>query len=153
LPVLGLGADNVTWSFITLIRSKKGARGERLSDAKKLSNYVAYNRNSYRKENGRNINGAYVENEMICAVAHQNNLIINVAHATQPEVQVVTPYGSFIRFSDERAEGSPFFLWCTGGHYQAILKLQDVEVLSSALLAPGYIHGHVLKSDDIRTPQ
>ncbi len=68
-----------------------------MSDAQKLRNYVAYNKNSYRKENGRNINGAYVENEMICAVAHQNNLIINVAHATQPEVQVVTPDGSFIR--------------------------------------------------------
>jgi hypothetical protein len=136
-----------------LIRSKRGGRGKRLSDAEKLNNYVAYNRNSYRKEKGQYINGAYVENEMICAVAHQNSLIINVAHATQPEVQVVTPDGSFISYRDERAEGSPFFLWCTGGHYQAILKLQDVEVLSSALLASGFILGHVLKSDDIRTPQ
>jgi hypothetical protein len=138
---------------MALIRSKRCGRGKRLSDAEKLNNYVAYNRNSYRKEKGQYINGAYVENEIICAVAHQNHLIINVAHATQPEVQVVTPDGSFISYSDERAEGSPFFLWCTGGHYQAILKLQDVEVLSSALVAAGFIHGHVLNSDDIRTPQ
>ena len=142
----------MTWSFIDIIRSKH-KRGERLSDEKKLGNYVAYHRKSYRKEKGLDINGAYVENEMICAVAHQNNLIINVAQAVQPEVQVVTPDGSFISYSDERAEGSPFFLWCTGGHYQAILKLQDVEVLSSALLASGFILGHVLNSDAIRTPQ
>ena len=153
MPVLGLGADNVTWSFMELIRSKRGGRGKRLSDAKKLVNYVAYNRNSYRKEKGQYINGAYVENEMICAVAHQNNLIINVAHATQPEVQVVTPYGSFIRFSDERAEGSPFFLWCTGGHYQALVKIRDFEVLSSALSAPQYLNGNVLTPDDIRISQ
>jgi len=135
-----------------IIRSK-GKKGERLSDAKKLNNFVAYHRNSYRKEKGLGINGAYVENEMICAVAHQNNLIISVAQALQPELQVYTPDGSFIGFNEEGAEGSPFFLWCTGGHYQAILKLQDVEVLSSALSAPGFMHGNVLKSDDIRTPQ
>ena len=99
------------------------------------------------------VSGAYVENEMITAVAHQNNLIINVAHALQPEMQVITPDGSFINFDDRRAEQSPFFLWCTGGHYQAILKLQDVEVLSSALLAPRYTLGQVLNSEDIRTPQ
>ena len=96
------------------------------------------------------VSGAYVENEMITAVAHQNNLIINVAHALQPEMQVITPDGSFINFDDRRAEQSPFFLWCTGGHYQAILKLQDVEVVSSALSAPGFIHGNVLNYDKIR---
>ena len=135
-----------------LIRGK-GKKGERLSDAKKLKNFVAYHRKSYRKEKGSDISGAYVENEMICAVAHQNNVIISVAQAVQPELQVVTPDGSFIGFNDEGAEGSPFFLWCTGGHYQAILKLQDVEVLSSALLAPTYTLGQVLNSEDIRTPQ
>lgn len=135
-----------------LIRSK-GKKGERLNDAKKLKNFVAYHRQSYRNQKGVGINGAYVENEMICAVAHQNNVIISVAQAAQPELQVYTPDGSFIGFSDAGAEGSPFFLWCTDGHYQAILKLQDVEVLSSALLAPRYTLGQVLNSEDIRTPQ
>ncbi len=121
-----------------------------MSDNAKLKSYVAYHRQCCRQENGRLVNGAYVENEMICAVSHQNNLIINVAHALQPEMQVITPDGSYMRFDDVRAERSPFFLWCTGGHYQAILKLQDVEVVSSALSAPGFIHGNVLNSDKIR---
>ena len=135
-----------------IIRSK-GKKGERLSDAKKLKNFVAYHRQSYRKEKGLGINGAYVENEMICAVAHQNNVIISVAQADQPELQVYTPDGSFIGFSDAGAEGSPFFLWCTGGHYQALVKIFEFEVRSSALSAPPYIHGNVLNSDDIRMPQ
>lgn len=124
-----------------------------MSDVEKLKNYVAYNRKCRRQEKGRWINGAYVENEMICAVAHQYDIIIIVAQAYQPELQVVTPDGSFLRFDDDRAEHSPFFLWCTGGHYQALLKIQDFEVLSSALSAPAYIHGNVLKPDDIRIPQ
>ena len=132
-----------------LIRSK-GKKGVRLNDAKKLKNFVASHRQSYRNQKGVGINGAYVENEMICAVAHQNNVIISVAQVDQPELQGYTPDGSFIGFSDAVAEGSPFFLWCTGGHYQAILKLQDVEVVSSALSAPGFIHGNVLNSDKIR---
>jgi hypothetical protein len=124
-----------------------------LSDEAKLKNYVAYNRKCHRKENRRWINGAYVENEMIWAVAHQHNIIINVAQAHQPELQVITPDGSFIRFDDDRAEQSPFFLWCTGGHYQALVKIFEFEVRSSALSAPPYIHGNVLNSDDIRMPQ
>ena len=149
---MSLGSDGATWSFMDCIRGKR-VTGKTLSDAQKLINYVNYHRKCYRKENGRMVSGAYVENEMITAVAHQNNLIINVAHALQPEMQVITPDGSFINFDDRRAEQSPFFLWCTGGHYQAILKLQDVEVVSSALSAPGFLLGNCLQSVDIRKPQ
>jgi hypothetical protein len=149
LPLVPLSADGATWSFLECIKSKS-SRGQRLSDATKLKNYVAYHRQSCRQAAGKLVYGAYVENEMICAVSHQNNLIINVAHAFQPELAVITPDGSFIRFDDDRAERSPFFLWCTGGHYQAILKLEDVEVLSSALRAPAFLLGNVLNSDVIR---
>ncbi len=150
---MGLGSDGATWSFMECIRSKCNIRGSHLSDEKKLNNYVQYNRKCHRKEKQRWVNGAYVENEMICAVAHQYHIIINVAQAHQPELQVITPDGSFLRFDDVRAEQSPFFLWCTGGHYQALIKIQDFEVLSSALSAPPYIHGNVLTPDDIRIPQ
>jgi hypothetical protein len=144
-----LAADGATWPFMECIKSKSD-RGKRLTDAVKLKNYVAYHRQSCRQANGKKVYGAYVENEMICAVSHQNNLLINVAQATQPEMQVYTPDASFIKFNDVRAERSPFVLWCTGGHYQAILKLQDVEVLSSALSAPPFLLGNVLDSNVIR---
>ena len=152
LPLVGLSHDGATMQFVEFIRGKRGYpdKGRRMSDETKLKSYVAYHRKCRRRENGSWINGAYVENEIICAVAHQNNLIINVAQACQQELQVITPDGSFIRYDDDRAERSPFFLWCTGGHYQAILKPQDVEVLSSALSAPGFTVGNVLKSDDVR---
>lgn len=99
------------------------------------------------------MSGAYVENEIICAVAHQNDIIITVAQALQPELQVVTPDGSFMSFHDDGADRTPFFLYCTGGHYQALLKIQDFEVLSSALSSLPYINGNVLNADDIRIPQ
>ena len=149
LPLVPLAADGATWPFMECIKSKSD-RGKRLTDAVKLKNYVAYHRQSCRQANGKKVYGAYVENEMICAVSHQNNLLINVAQATQPEMQVYTPDASFIKFNDVRAEQSPFVLWCTGGHYQAILKLQDVEVLSSALSAPPFLLGNVLDSNVIR---
>jgi hypothetical protein len=138
---------------VEIIRGKQGKQGKNLSDAAKIKNYVAYHRKCARQENGRRVFGAYVENEMICAVAHQNNIIIAVASALQPEFQVITANGSFLRFDDEQAEQTPFFLWCTGGHYQAIVKLQDVEVRSSALSAPGFLLGNFLQSVDIRKPQ
>jgi hypothetical protein len=152
VPRVGLGSDNATWSFMEFIRGKY-KRASKLSDEAKLTNYVNYHRKCRRMEKNRWINGAYVENEMICAVAHQHNIVINVAQQAQPELHVITPDGSFMRFDDHRAEQSPFFLWCTGGHYQALVKIRDFEVLSSALSAPPYIHGNVLNSADIRIPQ
>ncbi len=139
------------------IQSKNpSARKGKVNDEKKLKQFVAYHRKSCRQEgtagNRRWVNGAYVENEMIWTVAHQNGIIINVAQASQPEIQVITPDGTFIRMDDARAETSPVFIWCTGGHYQALVKLQDVQVLSSALEKDSFIHGNVLQSDDIRLP-
>lgn len=124
-----------------------------MSDEKKLKNYVTYHRKCSRQEKGGKVSGAYVENEIICAVAHQNDIIITVAQALQPELQVVTPDGSFMSFHDDAADRTPFFLYCTGGHYQALLKIQDFEVLSSALSSLPYINGNVLNADDIRIPQ
>ncbi len=152
MPRVGLGSDGATWSFMEFIRGRYN-RASKLSDEAKLTNYVTYNKKCRRRENNRWINGAYVENEIICAVAHQHNILINVAQQAQPELHVITPDGSFIRFDDHRAEQSPFFLWCTGGHYQALVKIRDFEVLSSALSAPQYLNGNVLTPDDIRISQ
>ena len=152
MPRVGLGSDGATWSFMECIRGKT-KRGSHLSDDAKMKNYVAYNRKCRRLEKNCWTNGAYVENEIICAVAHQHNITIIVAEQALPELHAISPNGSFIDFDDDRAEESPFFLWCTGGHYQALLKIQDFEVLSSALSASSYIHGNVLNADDIRIPQ
>jgi hypothetical protein len=145
------------WSFMELIQNKTpSARKGKVDDEKKLKQFVAYHRKSFRQEgtagNRRWVNGTFVENEMIWAVAHQNGIIINVAQASQPEIQVITPDGTFVRMDDERAESSPFFIWCTGEHYQALIKLQDVEVLSSALEKDSYVFGNVLQCDEIRIP-
>lgn len=121
-----------------------------MPDETKLSNYVAYHRKCRRQERGRMINGAYVENEMIFAVAHQNNIIITVATASLQELQVITPNASFMMYDDHEAERSPFFLWCTGGHYQAIVKTEDVQVRSSALRAHAFTDSNFLNSDDVR---
>ena len=139
------------------IRSKSETAKKRdITDEKLLSNYVKYHSKSCRVEkcaaNGKRkkVNGAYVENEMICAVAHQNNIIINVAHCQFPMFSVITPNGQYVSVDDPRAEASPFFLWCTGGHYQALVKLQDVEVRSSALAQPAFTLSNCLQSADVR---
>jgi hypothetical protein len=97
------------------------------------------------------VNGAYVENEMIAAVAKQNGIIIKVALYSFEHLQILTPQGTFMRFDDEEVERSPFFLWCTGGHYQAIVRLSDVEVLDTALSKKSFTEANVLSCDDIRT--
>jgi hypothetical protein len=149
----GDAAGDATLSFVEFIRTKQGQKGKSGSDATKLKNFVAYHRKCRRMENGRYVNGAYVEYEMVCAVANQNRLLITVAQANTPELQVVTPDGSFIAYGDERAEASPFFLWCTGGHYQAMVKLQDVQVLPSALNSPRFKLGNCLTFDEILIPE
>jgi hypothetical protein len=121
------------------------------SDNAIMKAYITYRSKCFRKEGGKLVNGAYVENEMIAAVAKQNGIIIKVAARSFEHLQVLTPQGTFRRFDDEEVEQSPFFLWCTGGHYQAIVRLSDVEVLDTALSKVSFTEGTVLSCDDIRT--
>ncbi len=165
MPLVGLGEDeygqDLQWPFIEAIRPKdsraKSSRASGRPDEEQLRTlkpFVAYHRQCHRRQGQgatrKWVSGAFVQEPMIWAVAHQNGIIINVAHATQPEMQVITTNGSFIKFNDSRAELSPFVIWCTGGHYQALVNLADVEVRTSALQSRPFIESNVLTPNDIR---
>ena len=131
--------------------NRKAASPKNLSDNIIVKNYIKYHSQCARNKDGKLVNGAYVENEMIAAVAKQNGIIIKVAARSFEHLQVLTPQGTFRRFDDEEVEQSPFFLWCTGGHYQAIVRLSDVEVLDTALSTYNFKQSNVLSCVDIRT--
>ena len=145
-PELCLGSDGVTHSFLNFLASRRKGKIEAA-----LKAYVAYNSNCARTTVGKRRNGAYVENEMIAAVAWQNGIIIIVAERMLSNLQVITSDGTFLPWDGDRAQSSPFFLWCTGGHYQAIVPLRNLEVLDTALSKPSFIDSNVLSCDDICT--
>ena len=106
---------------------------------------------SHKQSETPNRNGTYVENEMIHAVAFQNDITILVAHPTVPGFQVILPNGSAnARPDDSAAVNSPFFLWCTGGHYQAFVKIHEFEVLSTALQTFPFIESSLLQAAHFR---
>lgn len=86
----------------------------------------------------------------VCAVAQQNNIVICVAHCGIDKFQVFTPRGDFMDCSDENAVASPFFLWCTGGHYQAIVKVSDFEILASAFESQPFKTSRLLDKNHFR---
>lgn len=137
-------------SFLEVVRMKSG-KAKKGTDAAILRNYVAYHSKCARIENGRKVNGAYVENEMIAVAARQNNITIVLAERLLPNLQVITPDATFIPFDAPNVESSPFLLWCNGGHYQAIVPLSNMEVLSTALTKESFKLGNVLRSEDFRT--
>jgi hypothetical protein len=143
LPTIG------TMPFLDFVKGK-GRRRHVQSDTKFLKNFVAYHKKCYRNERGKWINGAYVENEIIVAVAQQYRLIINVAHIAAQGLQVMTPDQEYLDFCDERAQTSPFFLYCNGGHYQAIIPLKDIEIRDSALRSEAFRTSNLLHKKDVR---
>jgi hypothetical protein len=152
LPLMCLGDDNATVSFMDFINMKRthDRRRAQQKDSLTLRNYVQSHRLSCRKVNGKLTSGTYVENEIIAAVCHQNDIIICVAHRTLSQMQVFTPNGIYMHFSEEGAVRSPFFLWCTGSHYQALVKLCDYEVLSTALELPAFKNSRILDATHFR---
>jgi hypothetical protein len=137
-------------SFLEVVKNKTG-KAKKGTDATILKNYVTYHSKCARNEKGKKMNGAFVENEIIAVVAHQNNIIINVAEHMVSNLQVITPDATFMRFDAPNVEASPFLLWCNGGHYQAIVPLASMEVLSTALTQESFKIGNVLRSEDFRT--
>ena len=153
MPQLCLGADGATTSFMEIVKLKRGGKRKSGSDQAIMKAYLTYHSKCFRREGGKDVNGAYVENEIIAAVAKQNGIIIQVAERRLEKLQFLTPQGTFMRIDEAEVEQTPFFLWCTGGHYQAIVRLCDVEVISTALSQASFKEGNVLSCDDIRTPQ
>ncbi len=119
-----------------------------LKDDTILKNFVAHHKLSFNRFGKKS--GAYVETEIVCAVAQQNNIVICVAHCGIDRFQVFTPRGDFMDCSDENAVASPFFLWCTGGHYQAIVKVSDFEILASALESQPFKTSRLLEKNHFR---
>lgn len=137
-----------TMDFVAFLRSKK-SRGKQ-NDEAVLRSFIQYHKKCFRKEKGIQVNGAFVENEIIAAVAQQFGLFINVAHYSSGEIHVVTPDGSETLYSTDAAHSSPFFLWCTGAHYQAIVSLQHVEVRESALNSHRFRVSDSVDAKDVR---
>lgn len=133
-----------------MVKGKRRKQKKGSNDAT-LKSYLAYHSKCARTVHGKRTNGAFVENEVIAAVALQNRIIINVAERMLPNLQVITPDGSFVPWDDYVAQSSPFLLWCNGGHYQAIVPLRDLQVLDTALAKSSFIEGNVLSCEDILT--
>lgn len=136
-------------TFIDYIRMKRGGTKPQSDDAT-LRNYVQYHKQSYRKVRGKWTNGVYVENEIISAVSFQNDIVIIVAGLLYPGLNVITPNGSYMTCDEEDAAASPFFLWCTGGHYQAFVKISDFEVLATSVASSAFQTSRLLHAKDFR---
>jgi hypothetical protein len=84
-------------------------------------------------------------------VSLQYNIIINVAHIHFPGLCVSSPAGiSDVQYDDEIAQSSPFLLFCNGGHYQAIIPIQEIEILDSAAASAAFQESNLLHSKDVR---
>jgi hypothetical protein len=139
-------ALNTKITFLDRIVSKRVNDGPQ-SPEDTLSYFIR----SHKQSETPNRSGTYVENEMIHAVAFQNDITILVAHPTVPGFQVILPNGSANARPDDRAAvDSPFFLWCTGGHYQAFVKIHEFEVLSTALQTFPFIESSLLQAAHFR---
>ena len=133
-------------SFLEIINRDRHGTIKPQTDAKILRYYLA----SQKKSKTRKCNGTYVQTEMIQAVAFQNNIIITVADRTTPRYHVVMPNGQYADLDDANAVDSPFFLWCTGGHYQAFVKIDQFEILATALERPAFKESCLLYANDFR---
>ena len=139
-------ALNTRITFLDWIVSKR-ATDEPQSPEDALRYFIR----SHKQSETPKKSGTYVENEMIHAVAFQNDITILVAHPTTPGFQVILPNGSANARPDDRAAvDSPFFLWCTGGHYQAFVKIHEFEVLSTALQTFPFINSSLLQAAHFR---
>jgi hypothetical protein len=139
-------ALNTRITFLDRIVSKRAT-----DEAQSQEDALRYFIRSHRQSETPNKSGTYVENEMIHAVAFQNDITILVAHPTTPGFQVILPNGSANARPDDRAAvDSPFFLWCTGGHYQAFVKIHEFEVLSTALQTFPFINSSLLQAAHFR---
>jgi hypothetical protein len=137
-------------TFLEMIKHKKG-KVKHQSDKQILQNYCKYHQQSYRKIGSKWVNGAFVENEIIAAVAYHESVTITVASCSAPQLHVASPDGKYMDYFHEEAQGTPFFLWCTQGHYQAIVPLNQIEVLESAICDRSFEESNLLLKQDIRT--
>ena len=137
---------NTNITFLEFIYMKR-VNAEPRTQEETLRNFIR----SHKQSQTPKKSGTYVEREMIHAVAFQNDITILVADRTTPRFQVILPNGDVNARCDERpAVDSPFFLWCTGEHYQAFVKIDEFEVLSTALQNFAFRKSSLLQAEHFR---
>ena len=147
LPQMVLSHESSTSAsmpFCEYLRMK--GRGSQVLDQELLRAFAGRQKRSYT----RGANGAYVENEIIAVVSQQAGIVITVADSSTEGLHVFSPDSQYLHCSHVHALASPFFLWCTGSHYQAFVKPSDCELLPSALTKRSYIYFHSLEARDFR---
>ena len=147
LPQMILSHESSTSAsmpFCEYLRMK--GRGSQVLDQELLRAFAGRQKRSYT----RGANGAYVENEIIAVVSQQAGIVITVADSSTEGLHVFSPDSQYLHCSHVHALASPFFLWCTGSHYQAFVKPSDCELLPSALTKRSYIYSHSLEARDFR---
>jgi len=147
LPQMVLSHESSTSAsmpFCEYLRMK--GRGSQVLDQELLRAFAGRQKRSYT----RGANGAYVENEIIAVVSQQAGIVITVAHSSTEGLHVFSPDSQYLHCSHVHALASPFFLWCTGSHYQAFVKPSDCELLPSALTKRSFIYSHSLEARDFR---
>ena len=147
LPQMVLSHESSTSAsmpFCEYLRMK--GRGSQVLDQELLRAFAVRQKRSYT----RGANGAYVENEIIAVVSQQAGIVITVADSSTEGLHVFSPDSQYLHCSHVHALASPFFLWCTGSHYQAFVKPSDCELLPSALTKRSYIYFHSLEARDFR---
>ena len=147
LPQMVLSHESSTSAsmpFCEYLRMK--GRGSQVLDQELLRAFAGRQKRSYT----RGANGAYVENEIIAVVSQQAGIVITVADSSTEGLHVFSPDSQYLHCSHVHALASPFFLWCTGSHYQAFVKPSDCELLPSALTKRSYKYFHSLEARDFR---
>ena len=131
-------------SFMEMINRKPKGSVKPQSDSVILRYYIA----SHKKSKTPKCSGTYVLEEIVQAVAFQNDITIVVADRTTPRYHVVMPTGGYADIDDATAVDTPFFLWCTGGHYQAFVKIDQFEILSTAFERTAFKESCLLYAKD-----
>ena len=97
-------------------------------------------------------NGTYVECEMICAFAQFARKPVVVTNYNSDGVHVWSPDGRPMPVTHPEAASTPFHVWCSGGHYQALVSLSQVQLRSGALASHAYQQSHSVTKDMVRRP-
>ena len=82
--------------------------------------------NSFATANARQ--GVFVEGEIVQSFAHFCRMPVIVTHRQSTGVHIVSPDGRPMRLSDPGVVNSPFHIYCTDGHYQAVVPLAKVQI-------------------------
>jgi hypothetical protein len=106
---------------------------------------------AHQRSARRGKNGTYVETEMLCAFAQFAKVPLLVTNYNVDGVLVYSPTGEPMHITDPAAARSPLHLWCTGGHYQALVPLDKVQLKRGAVQSDVYKLCHVVECKDVRS--